>query len=135
MGIFKWLKSKTYAPAAVADNAVKQYQKAKYGNLGESPNEIAGIMWQWRYLNATLESEGQRRLHHYIESEFPIETVMDFCLGSFDIEFLFGPPDLDTYDYAADHIRKELAKNNVPCTKSDVYSFINKWNRLIAPLR
>jgi len=135
VGIFKWLKNKTYAPAAVADNAVKQYQKAKYRNLGDTPKETAEFMWRLRYLHATLDSESQKKLYDYIESEFPIDTVVDFCLGTFDIEFHFGPSDLDTYDYAADHIGKELAKNNIPCTKSDICSFINKWNKLIAPLR
>ena len=119
----------------MADNAVKQYQKAKYRNLGDTPGEIAQVMWGWRYLNATLDAKSQRRFQHYLVTDFPIETIMDFCLGSFDIEFLFGPPDLDTYDYAANQIGKELAKNGVPCTIDDIQSFIYKWNRLIRPLR
>jgi hypothetical protein len=135
MGLFKWFKNKTYPPALVADNAVKQYQKAKYRNLGDTPAEIAQVMWGWRYLNAKLDAKSQWRFQHYLETDFPIETIMDFCLGSFDIEFLFGPPDLDTYDYAANHIGKELAKNGVPCTTRDIHSFIDKWNRLIHHLR
>ena len=60
---------------------------------------------------------------------------MDFCLGSFDVEFQFGPPELYTYDYAANHIGKELVQNGVPCTSRDIGSFIDKWNRFILPLR
>ncbi len=136
MGILRWLWKKTYPPAMVADNAIKQYQKAKYRNMGNSPKEIAVLLWQRRYiLNRPLDSKSEPRLHHYIQSGFPIETVLDFCLSSLDIEFLFGPPDLDTYEYAADYIGKELARNNIPCTTSDVSSFIDKWNRLISPLR
>ena len=135
MGLLKWFKRKTYPPALVADNAAKQYHKAKFGNLGESPEEIAQIMWTWRYLNATLDVESNRRYEHYLETDFPIETVVDFCLSSFDIEFYFGPPELDTYDYAADYIGKDLAKNGVPCTRRDIDQFKAKWNLLIRPLR
>lgn len=135
MGLFKWLKNKTYSPALVADNAVTQYHKAKFANMGESPKEIAQVMWELRYLNARLDNESQRRFLNYVETDFPIETVIDFCLGSFDIEFLFGPSDLETYDYAANYIGKELAKNGVPCTIADIHAFVDKWNRLIRPLR
>ena len=92
-------------------------------------------MWTWRYANATLDAEGERRFLHYVESELPITTVMDFCLSSFDIEFLFSPRELDSYQEAADYIGKELQKNGVPCFKDDISSFIKKWGMLIYPLR
>lgn len=135
MGLFKFFKNKTYPPALIATNAIKQYHKAKYGNIGETPSEIAQAMWYWRYLNATLDAKSRWRFQHYVQSDFPIESVIDFCLGSFDIEFLFGPPELNTYDYAANYIGKELAQNGVPCTVNEYHAFIDKWDRLIRPLR
>jgi hypothetical protein len=135
MRLFRWIKNKTYPPALIADNAAKQYRKAIYKNLGESPEEIAELMWNWRYLNAALDTENKWRLSHYVESDFPITTIIDFCLGSFDIEFKYGPNELEFYDYAANYIGRELQKNGVPCTMKDVESFINKWNRFIGPLR
>jgi len=92
-------------------------------------------MWNWRYLNATLDAEGERRLNHYLESEFPIESMMDFCLGSFDIEFLFSPKELNTYMEAANYMGEKLLSSGVPSTRNDIASFIGKWNRLIAPQR
>ena len=135
MGLFKYFKNKTYPPSMIADNAIKQFYKAKYGNMGDNPGEIAQAMWLWRYASATLDAKSRRRFQHYVQTDFPIESVLDFCLGSFDIEFLFGPPELDTYDYAANYIGKELAKNGVPSTVNDYQAFINNWNRLIRPLR
>lgn len=135
MGLFSWVKNKSYPPALIADNAQKQYKKGVCNKLGDSPAEIAELMWTWRYMNATLDAEGERRLSHYSESEFPIITVMDFCLGSFDIEFLFSPRELNSYSESANYIDKELQKNGVPCFRDDISSFIEKWDKLIYPLR
>lgn len=135
MRLFKWFRNKTYPPALIADNAIKQYQKAKFNNLGDTPKEIAEIMWSWRYINATLNAKSQQHLLQYLDAGFPIDTVMDFCLSSFDIEFYYGPHDLETYDYAAKSIGQELSQNGVPSTAKDIDFFVDKWDRYIQPLR
>lgn len=121
MGLFNFLKSKTYAPAMIADNAIKKYHT--YGKLVENPTEIAQRLWDIRYYKARLDTKMEIRLSHYVQTEFPIETILDFCLGNLDIEFLVGPPELDTYENASNYIGKELAKNGVPWTEDDYPAF------------
>lgn len=135
MGLVKWFKVNTYAPAKVAENAVKQYRKASYARIGQTSEEIAHFMWEWRYANARIDLKSQQRLQLYLESRFPIQNVIDFCLSSFDIEFLFGPPDLEHYDYAANYIGQELFQNNIPCDLYDVVFFVDKLNKYIYPIR
>lgn len=152
MNPFRWIKSKIYGPALVADNAITQYRKAESKKLGDSPQEIAAFLWDWRYANAMLNDQKRERLEHYIESDFPIETMVDFCLGTLDIEILVSPVKHDVFNHVAEYIVKELVKGNIPCRTyqfatddafdvdgifkpDDMASFIEKWFRLVSPLR
>lgn len=155
MNPFRWIKNRIYAPALVADNAITQYHKAKDKNLSDSPKEIAAFLWDWRYANAVLNHQKRERLERYIESDFPIETMVDFCFGTLDIEILVSPVRADAFNHAAEYIVKELVKGNIPCRTyqfatddtddafdadgifkpDDMASFIEKWFRLVSPLR
>lgn len=137
MGLLNLLKGVVYAPALVADNAVTQYHKMKRNQPEYSPKEIAGILWSWRYMNAFLTTEKTKRFLSYMETEFPIETMMDFCLSSLDIEIRVSPSDITvkSYNRAAHYIGKELIKNNVPFESGDIDLFTHKWNCFLSPLR
>jgi hypothetical protein len=135
MGLFKLFLRMTYPPAQVAANACKQYHKAKYYTFADSPEEIPYALWTVRYSRIRLDAEGKRRMMQYAMSEFPIQTMIDFYLSSFDIEFLSAPEEIKTYGYCADYIGKALVANGVPSTRDDTSQFIEKWIQLIRPLR
>ena len=135
MGLFKRFKHVADPPSLVASIAVKQYHNAKYPNMEEIGNEIPQALWLWRYANANLDAKSFERLTHYLDSDFDIITMMDFCLSTIDIEYLIGPPDTKTYYEDAEYITSELNKNGVPSFSNGVFSFVERWNEKILPFR
>lgn len=135
MGILRWLRNKTYMPGMIGSNAVTQYHKARRSRLADSDQEIADFLWFWRYLNArAMNRENRRRLSHYVESKFAIETMMDFCLSNMDIEMLIDPTN-DLFGWAAWHILQELNQGKVPALEDEINSFTVRWFAGIKPLR
>ena len=60
--------------------------------------------------------------------------MVDFCLGTMDIELLVDPSN-ELHDEAASNIVQGLRKRGVPCRNEDIREFQNKWFKEFDDLR
>ena len=92
MGLFSWLVNPFQATTnMVVENAVTQYGKIKKADTSVEEGDIASVLWTHRYMNAKLSDEAERRLARYMLSGFVVRNMVDFCLGTMDIELQVDP--------------------------------------------
>ena len=127
MGLFSWLVNPFQATTnMVVENAVTQYGKIKKADTSVEEGDIASVLWTYRYMNANLSDEAERRLARYMLSGFVVRNMVDFCLGTMDIELQVDPNN-ELHDKAASNIVQGLRKRGVPCRSEDIGEFNNRW--------
>lgn len=129
MGIFDWITKRSPFQATinmVVKNAVKQYKNIKEDDESIVGDEIASNIWYLRYMGAKLSNKSEIRWRKYVEEEFEIKNMVDFCLSSIDIEFLVDPRN-ELHDLVGSKVVEGLEKNGVPSKIEDVREFQDRW--------
>ena len=110
----------------VVKNAAKQYDNVQKMDESIREEEIASIIWHYRYGIAKLSDNSKIRWIKYMDAEFKIDNMVDFCLSSLDIEFLVDPMN-ELYDSVGSKIVEGLQREGIPSKIGDVQDFEDKW--------
>ena len=110
----------------VVKNAAKQYNKLKKKRYDLKEGEIASTLYNIRYAKAKLSRKSEMRWMKYMETEFEIKNMVDFCLSSIDIEFLVDPRN-ELHNMVGSKVVDGLEKKGVPVKIGDVKDFQNRW--------
>ena len=131
MGLFNWTR-KFRLDGMIAQNAYTQYHKWKKMDPSSSESDIAGNIFLARYViaNSIISKEGRGKLTIYIERDFELKTLMDFCLVSLDVEGEINPSDMAWFFEVADLIKTELARLGFKSEDEDIVSFCRRWNSI-----
>lgn len=127
MGLFGWLINPFQSTIdMVVENAATQYEKAKRADKTIEEGEIASVLWAVRYAKARLSNEAERRHGRYSLAQFEVRNMVDFCLGTIDIELSVDPSN-ELHSKVGAKIVEGLRKREVLCSLDDVTDFQNRW--------
>lgn len=123
---------------AIARNAMEQLSKWKQRFPKMTEAECARRIFELRYFNseAVFSASERAKVEHYMIAKFEINSIMDFCLISLDIEGGIDPSDPGSYMEIGKILHYYVIELGYKILDGrTLSSFSNRWLQLIGPLR